>query len=709
MMMVKMQVESEGVAVISMCNPPVNALTLQGLAELKNKYMEAMERDDVKAIILMGDGGKFSGGLDINVMRTMQETGDVSVVTNMSRDLVINVIEDGKKPSVAAVQGYALGGGLELAMACSARLATPEAKLGLPELTFGVIPGCGGTQRLPRLVGVSKAVNMLMSSESIMSEEGKEIGLIDEVVSAQELLRVSLAWALDIVEGRKSRTNSLSKTDRLASMSDLHALFNTETAMPHHKACLDVVRYGIVSGGYCGLSKEQKLFEELVLSNTAKASVHLHFAQRATSEVAGITDVGLTPRKMKRVGVIGGGLMGSCIATALILANINVILKEINTEYLQKAITKIQANLEGLLRKGKLGHDEVVKSLSMLKGVSDYSDFKELDMTIEAVYEEVSLKQSVFEEVEKNCPDHCILASTTSSIDLNIIGNKTKSQDRIVGAHFFSPAHIMPLLEIIPTEKTSAQVVVDLITVGKELKKVPLVVKNCPAFAVNRTFFPYTQAAYFLADLGIDIFRIDKVITTFGMPMGPFQFHDITGYGIALAANKEIDKAFSDRTYISPLLDLIVSSGRTGKSNGKGYYLYEKRGNPPIPDLSVLPIVEESRRKMNIIPQGQCVMTLSDQEIVEMVFFPVVNEACRVIDEGVVAKASDLDVASVLGMKFPSHLGGIIFWGDMIGPKYIHESLTKWEKMYGGFFKPSNYLAERAARGKLLSDPAPSP
>ncbi|KAF3498191.1 hypothetical protein DY000_02054508 [Brassica cretica] len=610
---VTMEVGNDGVAVITISNPPVNSLASQIISGLKEKLQEANQRSDVKAIVLTGNGGRFSGGFDINVFQQVHKT-------------------DSRKPLVAAVEGLALGGGLELAMACHARVAAPKAQLGLPELTLGIIPGFGGTQRLPRLVGLEKGANMILLSKSISSEEGHKLGLIDAL--------------------------------------------------------------------------EAEVFKQLVLSDTAKALVHVFFAQRATSKVPKVTDVGLKPRPMKKVAVIGGGLMGSGIATALLLSNIRVVLKEINSEYLLKGIKSVEANLKGLVSRGKLTQDKAGKAFSLLKGVVDYTEFKDVDMVIEAVIENIQLKQKIFKEIEEVCPPHCILASNTSTIDLNVIGEKTNSKDRIVGAHFFSPAHLMTLLEIVRTENTSAQVILDLMALGKAIKKVPVVVGNCIGFAVNRTFFPYSQAAHMLVNLGVDLFRVDSVITSFGLPLGPFQLGDLAGHGIGIAVKDIYAKAYGDRMFSSPLTELLLKSGRNGKINGRGYYIYEK-GSKPKPDSSVLSVVEESRKLTNIMPGGKPI-SVTDKEIVEMILFPVVNEACRVLDEGVVIRASDLDVASVLGMSFPSYRGGLLFWADTVGPKYIYERLKRLSETYGGFFKPSRYLEERATKGMLLSEPKPS-
>ncbi|XP_027774699.1 peroxisomal fatty acid beta-oxidation multifunctional protein-like isoform X2 [Solanum pennellii] len=684
--LVSMEIGKDGIAIIRICNPPVNALTFSVIGSLKEQYEEAVKRNDVKAIVLTGDD-KFCVGLDINIIQKVQKT-------------------DGKKPSVAAIQGFALGGGLELAMGCSARIATSRAELGLPELKLGLIPGCGGTQRLPRLVGTSKAIEMLMSSKIITSEEGKEFGIIDDVVSSHEdLLTVSRLWALDIAEGRKPRTHTLQRTDKIKPIHESSAILEvqrqqvlkTPRSMPHYKVCLDVIEEGIVSGGYAGVLKEDKVFRELVLSKSAKALLHAYFAERATSKVPGITDCKIKHRKIEKVAVIGGGLMGSGIATALILSSIQVILKEINFDYLLKSLKSIEVNLHSLVKRGELLEKKMKKAFSLLKGVVDYEEFTNVDMVIEAVNEEVLLKQSIFEEIEKICPPHCIFASNTSTIDLNVIGARTKSQDRIVGTHLFSPAHVMPLLEIVQTENTSKLVILDVLKFAKIIQKIPIVVKNCTGFAVNRTFFPYMQGAEILANLGVDVFRVDRVITEFGMRIGPFQLFDLSGYSIFLASVKEFAAAFPDRTFQCPLVQLMMANGRTGKKNGRGYYLY-KKGKIPEPDLSVLKIVEESRRLASIMPGGEPISVM-DQEIVEMLFFPVVNEACRVIEEGVVLRASDLDVASIHGMKFPSERGGIMYWADSIGAEYIYARLKYWSKAYGNFFQPSQFLQEKATKG----------
>jgi enoyl-CoA hydratase/3-hydroxyacyl-CoA dehydrogenase len=707
-----MEVGADGVAVITIINPPVNSLSLDVLQSLKESYDQALRRDDVKAIVVTGAKGKFSGGFDITAFGGFHggkvpppKPGLISV------EILTDTVEAAKKPSVAAIDGLALGGGLEVAMACHARISTSSAQLGLPELQLGLIPGFGGTQRLPRLVGLSKSLEMMLMSKPVKGEEALSLGLVDAIVSPDELVNTARWWALDILERKRPWVASLYKTDKIEPLGEAREICKFARAqaqkqapnLKHPLVCIDVIETGIVSGPRAGLWKEAEDFQELLHSDTCKSLVHIFFAQRGTSKVPGITDRGLVPRRIKKVAILGGGLMGSGIATALILSNYPVILKEVNDKFLQAGVGRVRANLQSRVKKGKMIQEKFEKTLSLLKGALDYESFRDVDMVIEAVIENVSLKQQIFADLEKYCPPHCILASNTSTIDLNLIGEKTKSHDRIIGAHFFSPAHVMPLLEIVRTEKTSPQVIVDLLDVGKKIKKTPVVVGNCTGFAVNRMFFPYTQAALLLVERGANVYQIDKAITKFGMPMGPFRLCDLVGFGVAIATGTQFVQNFPERTYKSMLIPLMQEDKRAGETTRKGFYVYDdKRKANPDPELKKY--IQKAREisGVNVDPK---MMKLSDKDIVEMIFFPVVNEACRVFAEGIAVKAADLDIAAVMGMGFPPYRGGILFWADSLGSKYICSRLEEWSNMYGEFFKPCTFLAERAAKGASLSSP----
>ncbi|XP_034893534.1 glyoxysomal fatty acid beta-oxidation multifunctional protein MFP-a [Populus alba] len=706
------EVGADGVALITLINPPVNALSSDVLNSLKDSYEQALRRDDVKAIVITGAKGKFSGGADISSFEEVQE----GKLNEPKPDFIIsevlgNTLEGTKKPSVAAIEGLALGGGLEVAMACHARISTPNAQLSLPELQLGLIPGFGGTQRLPRLVGITKALEMMLTSKPVKGEEAHALGLVDAVVSPNELLSTARQWALDIFERRRPWIASLYKTEKLDSLGEAREIFKFARAQAQKRApnllhpivCINVVEHGIVSGPRAGLYKEFESFQELVRSDISKSLVHIFFALRGTTKVPGITDLGLVPRRVKKVAVLGGGLMGSGIATALILSNYPVILKEVNDQFLQAGIGRVRANLQSRVKKGKMTQEKFEKTMSLLKGSLDYESFKDVDMVIEAVIENVSLKQQIFSDLEKYCPPHCILASNTSTIDLNLIGKQTKSQDRIIGAHFFSPAHVMPLLEIVRTKQTSPQVIVDLLDVGKKIRKTPVLVGNCTGFAVNRMFFPYTQAAILLVEHGVDLYQIDRVITKFGMPMGPFRLADLVGFGVAIATGMQFVENFPERTYKSMLLPLMQEDKRGGETTFKGFYLYDDRRKAK-PDPELRKYIEKARSISGVAVDPK-LAKLPEKDIVEMIFFPVVNEACRVFAEGIAVKAADLDIASLMGMGFPPYRGGIMFWADSFGSKYIYSRLEEWSKTYGEFFEPCAFLAERGAKGAPLSSP----
>lgn len=709
------EVGADGVAVITIFNPPVNSLSLDVLDSLKESYEQALRRDDVKAIVVIGSNGKFSGGFDITAFGGIQEgkfpapkPGFVSI------EILSDTVDAARKPSVAAIDGLALGGGLEVAMACHARISTSNAQLGLPELQLGILPGFGGTQRLPRLVGLAKSLEMMLTSKPVKGEEALSLGLVDEIAPPDQLLATARRWALEILERKRPWVSSLYKTDKLESLADAREILKFARAqtrkqapnLTHPLVCIDVVEEGVISGPRAGLLKEAEAFQVLLHSDTCKSLVHIFFAQRGTTRVPGVTDRGLAPRRIKKVAILGGGLMGSGIATALVLSNYPVILKEVNEKFLQAGLDRVRANLKSRVKKGNMTQEKFEKTFSLLKGVLDYDSFRDVDMVIEAVIENVSLKQQIFADLEKYCPSHCILASNTSTIDLNLIGEKTRSHDRIIGAHFFSPAHVMPLLEIVRTQKTSPQVIVDLLDVGKKIKKTPVVVGNCTGFAVNRMFFPYTQAALLLVERGTDVYKIDRAVTKFGMPMGPFRLCDLVGFGVAIATGSQFVLNFPERTYKSMLIPLMQEDKRAGETTRRGFYVYDNK-RKASPDPEIKKYIEKSREMsgVNIDPK---LTKLSDKDIVEMIFFPVVNEACRVLAEGIAVKSADLDISAVMGMGFPPYRGGILFWADTFGSKYIYSRLEEWTNLYGGFFKPCAYLADRAAKGVPLGSTSDS-
>ena len=618
-------------------------------------------------------------------------------------DAFCDLLESGPKPTVAAIRALALGGGLEVALACNARLCTPGTKLGLPELQLGILPGFGGTQRLPRLVGLQAGVQMILTSAPVSDGKALAAGLVDGVVPPEALLPEAKKLALAIAAGERPRLQTLYRNDKLEAVGAALPLLDfarAETArrapnLTHPLLTLDAIRTGVERGGRAGLMAESEAFAAAAALDTHKALVHIFFAQRATKKVAGVTDAGLTPRPVKAVAVIGGGLMGSGIATACVLAGMTVVLKEVNQKFLDGGIARIASNLASRVKKGKMAQAAADAALARVQGSLSYADFKGVDMVIEAALEDVALKQQIFADVEAAVGPACILSTNTSTIDISLVGAKTRSADRVVGNHFFSPAHIMPLLEIVRTPETAPQVVLDTIEFGVAIKKTPVVVGNCTGFAVNRVFFPYTQAACLLADSGADPDLVDKAVMAFGMPMGPFRLSDLVGADVGLHVGQNFVQSFGDRVYPARLIVALNEAKRLGEKTGAGFYKYDGRKARPDP-AGLGPLLAASRAGAALPP----IKLSTAQDVAEFIFFPVVNEGCRVVAEGIVDKAADLDVASVMAMGFPPYRGGLIFWADLVGAPYIVAKLNAWAAMLepaglAGFFK----CARRAGHG----------
>ncbi len=439
-------------------------------------------------------------------------------------------------------------------------------------------------------------------------------------------------------------------------------------------------------------------------SDASKGLVHMFFATRNTASVPGVTDRGLKPRRIKAVGVIGGGLMGAGIAAACVLNGIAVVLKEVNQQFLDGGLARVRANVESVAKKRKMAPDAVAAILGRVRGALDYADFGSLDMVIEAVIEDLPLKQRIFADLERVCNKDCILSTNTSTIDITKVAANVGCPERVLGAHFFSPAHVMQLFEIVRTPATSAQAIVDTLGFSKQIKKMPVVVGNCTGFAVNRVFFPYTMAACLLVDLGLDPYRIDAVIARqFGMPMGPFRLSDLVGADVGAHVGANIVETWPERVYQATLIPSLVAAKRLGEKTGAGFYKFDDRRKAAPDPEGIAPFLAASRAKCSLPRPG----AMSDADIVEFIFFPVVNEAARVIAEGIVAKPGDLDVASVLGMGFPPFRGGVVKWADTVGAPRIAARLAEWARAYGPFFAPCDFLAHAAKEGRKLGAGVP--
>ncbi|KAL1067726.1 hypothetical protein V6Z11_D12G149900 [Gossypium hirsutum] len=646
-----LEVGANGVAIITINNPPHNLLPVDVLLSLKDNTEQALLRDDVNAVVITGSKGKFSGGFDVTAFGKKGKHGKLGF---WSIEFVTDILEGtfvlfcyivlssvrfffwsfitsfyvgflaARKPFVAAIDGPALGGGLEIALACHARISTSSAVLGLPELRYGILPGLGGTQRLPRLVGFRKALEMILMSKLVYGDNARGMDLVDGISSA-DLLTTTAYWLEPLPKAKMMLEHARVKSKKQAPN------------LKHPLVCIDVIEEGLVHGPRAALWKESKALHELRQSDTCSSLVYF-FARQRTSKVPGITDMRLIPRKVDTFAVVGGGILGSSIATALILSNYSVILKELDEKALLTGIERVKVNLQDHVKQGKLAEVKLDKILSLCKGVLHYEGFREVDMVIEVC--------------------------STSMINLNLINERRNFQNRIVGTHFFGQAHLVPVLEIIRTEKTSPQVIVDLLAIRKKMRKTPVVVHN--------------SSAMMLVEHGVDLYQIDQAVAAFGMTMGPFRMMDFDGFDVASAMK---------------LIFVMQEDIQADETTRKGFYIYDGESKfTPNPDIKMY---VNKARSISGLSIDYELMQLSDEEIVEMILFPVVNEACCVLEDKIVVKASDLDVASVTGMGFPEYRGGIIFWADTLGPKYICSKLEKWSKTYGPF-KPCAYLEEKA-------------
>jgi enoyl-CoA hydratase/3-hydroxyacyl-CoA dehydrogenase len=565
----------------------------------------------------------------------------------------------------------------------------------------------GGTQRLPRLIGAKKALEMMLSMRPIGAKEALQLRLIEAIVPSEQVVQAAIKHALEIVHGTKTRTRALQLRTRLEEPQVLEQIFagaekKLDPRQPHQKACLNAVRAGMEFDGLYGLETESKEFRKVGVTPTAKALCHFFFSERATTKIPGVQ---VTKDAIKSVGIIGGGTMGSGIAIACLMVGIRVVIKEVNQKFLDVGLGRVKGVFDGRLARKRMTQDQYNKAMSLLSGQIDYQNFDQLDMVVEAVLEQLPLKQQVFAELEKHCNKNCILATNTSTINIDEIAAKTSASDRIIGLHFFSPAYVMPLLEIIRTNKTSSATLGKSLKFSAQIKKTPVVVLNEIGFAVNRIFLPYFMAGAFLVDRGVDPYRIDKALQKFGFAVGPFRVSDIAGIDVGSYSKGSQAALFKDRIYNSPVEKIMLEEKRLGEKTSKGYYLYQGEGEikKPVPDASIEQILSRARSQVNAKPLSNQA-NFTDEDIQNILLLPAVNEACRVIEEKLVYRVSDIDVASAFGMNFPRLYGGLVKWADVFlgAPKVLEKLEALYRETGLKMFEPSQYLRDCAQNGKSL-------
>ena len=686
----------DGIAVIAMNNPPVNGLG----SVLRPGIVEGMKKAEadpaVKALVIIGSAKAFSGGADIREFNTPK--------SSMSPTLPeINDAQDNfKKPMVAAIGGFALGGGLELALGCHYRVAAPKTLLGLPEVKLGILPGSGGTQRLPRVVGATEAVKMMTTGNPVPAEKGLQVGLVDEVVQG-DLLEGAIAFAKKLVAEGKGPRRIRDLTVNVDG--DPKAFFEAARAevgkaSRGYPAPLEIVACVEAAVNLPfdeGRQEERRRFAGLVEGSESKALRHMFFAERQTSKIPDVPE-GTPTRKIEKAAVIGAGTMGGGITMSLVNVGIPVTIIEMKQDALDRGIATIKKNYASTVSKGRLKQEEMDKRMALITPALSIEAGKDADIIIEAVFERMDVKQEIFRKLDAVMKPGAILASNTSTLDVDAIAAVTKRPQDVIGTHFFSPANVMRLLEVVRGKATGKDVLATTMALGKKIKKVPVVSGVCDGFIGNRMIEKYGQQSLFLLDEGCSPQQVDAAVQKWGMAMGPLTMGDMAGLDIGWEIRK---RRYIERPNFlySKVGDKVAELGRFGQKTGKGWYLYEAGNRKPIPDPLVDTIVADYRKANNIPTRS-----ISDEEIVERLIYSLVNEAAYILEEGIALRASDIDMVYLTGYGFPPYRGGPMFYADTVGLPKVLAAIEGFQKGYmGEVWKPAPLLVQLAKDGKKFN------
>jgi len=689
------------VAVISLNNPPVNGLGLSTRQAITEGVEKAVQNASIKAIVITGHGKAFSGGADIREFGSPKATQEPNLLS------VIAQIENCAKPVVAAVHTVAMGGGLELALGCHYRIAAPGASIALPEVKIGLLPGAGGTQRLPRVLGVEPALNMIVSGEAIKSEmlamlPGQK--LFDKMsASAETLMDEALKFAREVSAARPlPRVRDLPCKH---PQGDAYFQFTRNMVKgmaknyPAPPKCVDAVQAATKKKFDEGMVIERELFINLMWTPECRALRHLFMSQRAASKIADVPDTTPT-RAIKQVAVIGAGTMGGGISMNFLNAGIPVKILETKQEALDRGIATIKKNYEAQVKKGKLKEDKYAQRMALLTSTLSYDDIKDADLVIEAVFEEMGVKETVFKQLDAVMKPGAILASNTSTLDVNAIANFTKRPEDVIGMHFFSPANVMKLLEVVRGVKTAKDVLATVMALAKTIKKTAVVSGVCDGFIGNRMIEQYGRQGGFLLEEGCTPQQVDKAIEKFGFAMGPFRMGDLAGNDIGWAIRKRRYVENPHMKY-SKTADLLCEMGRFGQKVGKGWYDYQAGKRDAIPNKEVEDMVVKHRATIGMTPRK-----ISDEEIVQRLVFSLVNEAAHILEDGIASKASDIDMVYITGYGFPIYRGGPMLYADQVGLFNVVQAMHRFAANPhddAEFWKPAPLLAKLAAEGKTFN------
>ena len=681
------------VAVITLANPPVNGLGLATRTAAVAGIRQALADESVKAIVITGAGKAFSGGADI------KEFNSPKALTEPTLHTLINVVESATKPVVAAIHSVCMGGGLELALGCNYRVAAPGAQMALPEVKLGILPGAGGTQRLPRVLGLETALNMIVSGTPVASEKLAGTALFDEVIApGADLLAAAIAFAGNIADVRPLPKVRERKVDYPNHEAFLQFSRNTVKAMsgpfPAPLKCVDAVAAAVTMKFEDGLKFERELFMQLVQSPVSKALRHAFFAERVASKVPDVPAD--TPvRAIASAAIVGAGTMGGGIAMNFANAGIPVILLETKQEALDKGLATIRKNYDNTVRKGKLTQEKAEQRIALVSGTLHYADIAQADIVVEAVFEDMGVKEAVFKQLDAVMKPGAILASNTSTLDLDQIAAFTARAQDVIGTHFFSPANVMKLLEIVRGRETGKDVLASALALSKKLKKTGVVSGVCDGFIGNRMIEQYSRQAGFLLEEGCLPEQVDKAVEKFGFAMGPFRMGDLAGNDIGWAIRKRRYVQKPDVTY-SKTADLLCELGRYGQKTGAGWYDYQAGDRKAYPSEQVNAMIVQHSQDIGVARRK-----IGDQEIVERLVYALVNEGARILEEGIALRASDIDMVYLTGYGFPLFRGGPMFYADTVGLPNVLDAIEGYAKgRHGEAWTPAPLLVKLASEGK---------
>ena len=686
------------VRVLSIDNPPVNGLGAAVRRALAEELSKALADADVEAIVIAGRGKMFCAGADI------REFGQEPPPDTPELPDVIDAVEASPKPVVAAIHGVAAGGGLELALGCHARIASIDARVGLPEVTLGIIPGAGGTQRLPRLIGVEAALDLIVSGKLIPAAKAKELGFVDELVNGNvsgEVVDAAVAHAKTITTLRRSSEGELDTNEAVFDALK-KSIAEKARGFDAPYAAIDAVRAATELPMREGFEKEREIFLGLLSSEQARAQRHVFFAER---EVAKVPDVPKNTKTadIQRVGIVGCGTMGAGIAMSFADAGIPVIVLESEEAALDRGLAKIRGLYESSVTKGRISKEDMAARLGRLQGTLEASELSDADIVIEAAFESMDVKKEVFRRLDEICKDDAILATNTSTLDVNEIADATKRPENVIGTHFFSPAHIMKLMENVRGERTSKETIATVMKLSKRLGKVGVLVGVCDGFVGNRMLYAYRRQADFLLEEGALPQQVDSALFEFGLPMGPFAMADLAGLDIGWAIRKRQAPTRPKDLRYSPIADRICEMDRFGQKTGAGWYRYQPGSRTPIPDPEIEKLIIDVSTELGFERR-----TIGDTEIVERCIYPLINEGAKILEEGIALRPSDIDIVWIYGYGFPRYRGGPMFYADTVGVDNVYEFMAKLYEQQGEWVKPAPLLEKLAKEGKSFKDYADS-